>query len=299
MDIGEVLALPEDKTQTTLYVKLKEQHGCGFLRYEISPAEVMVQSPSATASSSSSAPWWHTSHKKQVITFTISFNGQSDWSLTTSLSNSRCQREKWQEQVPKVSLPEGQLVRDQEEATWNDDGSVLSWGPTNPTSRLVATVKQTPQPLSSPQAWADSRALLTWIFKPLSTIRRGTLSDGEVTKFSGSGRNAVVPEHTSCGINPLLPQLTSSTQWHCLTFILDLGSQGNPTCDTKLRGGNNCTNTHMHTKCCRTILCQVSVVDVRSCLWLRHGKVLYSSATLIAVKSIRDFHQLSPLPFEC
>lgn len=207
--------------------------------------------------------------------------------------------EKWQEQVPKVSLPEGQLVRDQGEATWNDNGSVLSWGPTNPTSRLVATVKQTPQPLSSPQAWADSRALLTWIFKPLSTIRRGTLSAGEVTKFSGSGRNAVVPEHTSCGINPLLPQLTSSTQWHCLTFILDLGSQGKPTCDTKLRGGNNHTNTHMHTKCCRTILCQVSVVDVRSCLWLRHGKVLYSSATLIAVKSIRDFHQLSPPPFEC
>lgn len=57
MDTGTVLALPEGKSQTTLYVKLKETHGCAFLGYEAPPTKKRVQFPSAVASGSGLSPW--------------------------------------------------------------------------------------------------------------------------------------------------------------------------------------------------------------------------------------------------
>lgn len=68
-----------------------------------------------------------------------------------------------------------------------------------------------PQSLSSPQSWAHPRALLTSIFKSLSTIRRGALGASEVTKFSGSQRNAAVLKCTLSSITLFLPWVSSST----------------------------------------------------------------------------------------
>lgn len=149
-------------------------------------------------------------------------------------SNLRWRRQEWQDQIPKWTFPEGQSVRNQEKSTWNGDGLVLSWEPTNSNNRLSHILKQTTTVLVITTILSSSQGSFDrdiWVTEHYQAQWSPQCHPSDKTQ-------GVTEE---CSATLLLPWVSSSTHLqHCpaSSQAFPSGWEGNP---PKHCSGNNGT----------------------------------------------------------